>query len=118
MLVLVIDDEAPIRSAVRRVLEREGHTVFEATDGAKAMLLVDQQRFDVVLTDIYMPNVDGLELLRHLRKAGGVPRMIAMSGAAAGGGTDLLETAKRLGASRVLPKPFTPDQLLEAIQGP
>ena len=116
MHILVIDDEPQIRAVARRVLEREGHTVVEAADGREAIALIESQAFHVVLTDVYMPNVDGISLLRHLRKAGGSMRIVAMSGAAFAGGTDLLETAKRLGASQVLPKPFTPDQLLAAIR--
>lgn len=113
----MIDDDALLRVTIRRVLERAGHTVIEAAHGGEALTLLAQQSVNVVLTDLYMPHVDGMQLLKELRKAKTTLRIVAMSGEEASGPTALLEMARHLGAAAVLPKPFTSKQLLKALTG-
>jgi len=117
MIVLVIDDEATVLEIVRRMLEVAGHTVLEAGEGRQALEILDREAVDVVLTDVYMPNLDGIELIRHLRKKKTVPRIVAMSGQDASGPASVLELARRLGAAAILQKPFTNNELLAAVTG-
>lgn len=115
MHILVIDDDASLRDIVSRQLTRAGHTVTEATEGGQALLLLSAEAFDVILTDLDMPNLDGFELLRHLRQAGNAPRIVVMSGIGLAGPAQHLEIARQLGAKAVLHKPFTAPELLAAI---
>jgi CheY-like chemotaxis protein len=116
MVILVIDDDATLRKAIRRLLEVAGHAVLEAGEGEAALNLLDRERVDVVLTDLYMPKVDGIELIRSLRKKPTSMRIVAMSVASAAGPANMLELAQRLGAA-ILPKPFTNEELLAAVIG-
>jgi CheY-like chemotaxis protein len=113
---LVVDDADSIRRVVRRILEAAGYEVDEASDGGEALERFRDHPADVVLTDIYMEGVDGIQFTRALAKEfAGVP-VIAMSGGAVQGAGEALEIAGLLGASATLAKPFTADQLLAAIQ--
>jgi len=113
---LVVDDAAPIRRVVRRALEAAGYEVDDASDGGEALERFRAHPADVVLTDIYMEGVDGIEFTRTLTKEfAGVP-VIVMSGGAIQSAAEALEIAGRLGASATLAKPFTADQLLAAVE--
>jgi len=94
-------------------LVHAGHDVTLTGDGKVALEYLGRHRFDLVITDIYMPEVDGIEIIRRAREANLVGRLIAISSANAG--VDLLPTALALGATRTLPKPFTAEQLLETV---
>lgn len=114
---LVVDDTDDIRKVVRRVLEAAGYDVDEACDGRTALERFRAQPADVVLTDIYMDGMDGIQFTRALaREFGDVP-VIAMSG---GGVVQeapaTLEVVSRLGARATLTKPFSVDQLLAAVE--
>jgi len=74
--VLVVDDEPGIRTVVRDALEREGHEVATAIDGQDALEILAERAFDLVVTDLAMPRVDGLELVRELRKDSGAPVLV------------------------------------------
>lgn len=114
--ILVIDDDPAILRSLRKVLESAGHEVTEAPDGMKALRWFAGRPTDLVLTDIYMPEMDGLELTMRLREAFPEVRVLAMSG---GGFIDkgqILKAAEILGARQILEKPFTPDQVLEAVE--
>jgi len=114
--VLVIDDDATLRSAVRRILERAGYDVLEAGDGAAGLQLHEQQGADVVIVDIFMPERDGLELIRDLRATSPQAKIVAMSGGGRSGKIDLLKDATVFGASRTLWKPFEMTELLAAVR--
>lgn len=114
--ILVIDDELPLRLMLRTTLEQAGHTVLDAPDGCKGMALWRREPTDVVVTDIFMPEKDGMEVIRELKHAVAKPMIIAISG---GGGKGLLDwdsAALSLGADRVLAKPFDQKTFLFTVQ--
>lgn len=111
--ILVIDDEASLRQMIRRALETEGHEVVEAGDGATALRVIAETPIDLVITDVYMPNMDGIEFTIRLAQQTPRPGLIAMSGGGFMEKGSLLETARRLGAAATLAKPFSVQELLE-----
>jgi DNA-binding response OmpR family regulator len=111
--ILVIDDDPDIRTMLDVMLKASGHQVTLAADGKEGLNLFREQPTDVVITDIFMPNQEGIEtVILFRRNFPGVP-IIAMSGEP-GGGT-ALTVARRMGAAAVLEKPFFPNQVLIAI---
>jgi CheY-like chemotaxis protein len=106
--VLVIDDDEVIRMLLTRVLEAGGHEVDVAPDGLKGMALFKSRPADVVITDIYMPNQEGLATIMELRRSAPTVKIIAMSGGGSRADMDVLPVAEALGAERTLRKPFTP----------
>ena len=114
--VLIVEDRADVRLALRYMLEAHDYRVAEAADGAEALAYVATEPVDVILTDLYMPQMDGLSLVRALRKSQAVgPRIIAMSGSPNLGKEAALDAAKVLGADAVLRKPFSREQLVRTI---
>ena len=114
--VLLVDDDLDARLPIARILEHEGHDVTTAGDGLEALRLVGAQPFALALVDLYMPNMDGLELIPKLKIQVPTIRVIATSGGyQAGRGIDLLRTAERAGADGIIAKPFTIEELREAI---
>jgi CheY-like chemotaxis protein len=114
--ILVIDDEAGIRTMVVKFLATGGHEILEAADGAAAMKLLEASaHVDLVITDLYMPGMDGIEFTRRLRQVPSRPAIIAMSGGGLGSQVDVLDIAGHLGAV-TLAKPFTGERLLAAVR--
>jgi two-component system chemotaxis response regulator CheY len=114
--VLIVEDRADVRLALRYMLEAHDYRVAEAADGAEALAYVATESVDVILTDLYMPQMDGLSLVRALRKSKSAqPRIIAMSGSPNLGKEAALDAARVLGADAVLRKPFSREQLVRAI---
>ena len=113
--VLLVEDDAAVQRVLERTLQKLGHEVTLAVNGAKALELLDTQSFDLMITDLIMPEMEGLQLLRELRKKPARPTVIAMSGGGRGSATDYLEIAKTFGATVTLPKPFSQEQLTAAI---
>lgn len=113
--VLVMEDDDVLRGALRVILEDAGYDVIEARDGAVGVRLYRERGADLVLVDIFMPELDGLEVIRALRTEVPRPRFIAMSGGGRPGPADLLTVATALGAARTLQKPFAPCDLLAAV---
>lgn len=114
--ILVIDDDGAVRRLVRRVLELGGHTVVEAGDGAEGMKMYHAHVVDVVITDLYMPDQDGIETIQLLRDEAPDCRILAISGGASVGAEGSLRDAQMLGADDVLAKPFDHAQLLDAVE--
>jgi CheY-like chemotaxis protein len=113
--ILIIDDSAPTRDILRQALERAGHEVVEASDGRVG---IEHQRTipaEVIITDILMPEQEGFETIRGLRRDFPTTGIIAMSGGGQIGCDTLLAIAERLGAQRVLQKPFGLRDMLEAV---
>jgi CheY-like chemotaxis protein len=115
--ILLIDDEAAGRELLREVLEAEGHEVIEAGDGQLGSRLYRQQPTDLIITDIYMPNQEGLETIRELKRDFPDVKFIAMSGGSGGVvEVDVLRIAEKLGAVRTLSKPFGLTELVDAVE--
>jgi DNA-binding response OmpR family regulator len=110
--ILVMDDDEMLRGTLRAVLAAAGYEVLEAADGNAGLRLQREQGADLVLVDIFMPERDGLEVIRALRAQVPQPQIVAMSG---GGRTGQIEVL-RVGAARTLLKPFPPRELLSAIR--
>jgi CheY-like chemotaxis protein len=113
--ILLVEDEEQLRSMLKLVLLDAGHEVEEAGDGTQAYESYSQRPADLLLTDIIMPEKEGLETIMKFRKSYPDLKIIAMSG---GGRTavNYLDVAKRLGARHVLAKPFSNKELLQAVQ--
>lgn len=111
--ILIVDDEREIRASVRGILEEEGLAVLEAEDGARALDVIQTAAPDVVLLDIWMPNVDGLELLGQMQGQLHPPEVVVISGH---GNIDTAVKATKLGAIDFIEKPFSLDSLLEVVQ--
>jgi CheY-like chemotaxis protein len=114
MRVLVIEDNREQRDFLRVALESAGHQVLTAAHGREALGYLNGQSVDVVLTDLFMPEMDGIELIAALRQRFPGIKVLAMSGRA---GVDYLAVAKELGAARILRKPFGMEELLSAVDG-
>ena len=114
--LLVVDDDAAFRAAVRRALSGAGHVIEEAADGRQALKALDAARPDLVVTDIIMPDSDGIELIAALKKVHPGVRVLAISGRGNMGPLDLLKMASVVGADATLPKPLSGDELLEAVE--
>jgi CheY-like chemotaxis protein len=114
-LVLVIDDVLIMRELVRRMLDRTNHSVIEAEDGETGLTLFRHHNPDLVITDLVMPNKEGIETIREMRRRKGNTKIIAMSGTAERRDNGYLSAAKKLGADAVLSKPFGRGELLALI---
>jgi|SRR5579871_2395148 len=112
--VLVVDDEPGFRSLVRDLLESVGYQVLEAADGKQAVEVRRDHRIDILITDLAMPDVDGIELIRTLVQTRRAPQVIAISGAFEQG---VLNAARLLGAQAALTKPIDVDHLLRLVDG-
>ena len=114
--ILLVEDDGLVRTSIHRALERAGHEVWESSGPKTALHMLDAVSVDVVITDIYMPGMNGVELIRRLQARESCRRVIAMTG---GGVTrtsaELLAEARSVGADRTMEKPFGPDKLLRAV---
>ena len=113
--ILVIDDDARQRRLIVYILTKAGHQVFEADDGREGLQLFHQQRPALVITDILMPNKEGIETIAELRGEAPEVAIIAMSGGGATGDMSYLDVARTLGANDVITKPFSAPDLVEAV---
>lgn len=114
--ILVVDDEAGVRKALHRMLTNIGHESWEAPDGAEALRLLDAIRFDLVVTDAYMAEVDGMELVVRIQQRGLQVPVVMISGGGYRSAEEVLAMAKACGAVATLDKPFSPRQLRETIE--
>ena len=113
--ILIIDDDAAVSRTLSLILTRAGHQVSTVTGGRKGLELLSQGGFDLVLTDIIMPELDGIEAIRRIRTDHPGLRIIAMSGGGQIDKADFLHMAEALGADRVLEKPVRSERLLELV---
>lgn len=115
--ILIIDDEPLVRAVLRSILERHGYTVMDAPDGRAGLALWRHTPSDLVLTDIFMPNTDGIEVIRQLTRVWPQAKIIAMTGGARKGDLQftIAPATLEFGAQRMLVKPFTKQTLLAAI---
>lgn len=114
--ILIADDVESLRAMLRLVLEQANHDVTEVSDGGECLEMLAKHEFDLVLTDVLMPGMDGIEAIKRLRAANSQIKIIAMSG-----GTQKFPAASTLkltemyGADRTLFKPFANAELLQAV---
>jgi len=113
--VLVIDDNSDVRESLRWLLESEGYSVSVAAHGVEGLRLQRKQPADLVVTDIYMPEQDGIETLWKFREEFPSVPIIVMSGGGAARGTDYLLVAQELGAKKTLRKPLDPQELIDVV---
>jgi len=113
--ILVVDDEPLLRDFVQQMLQIAGHRVVSAEDGRQAGEIMAQQPFDLLLTDLLMPERDGIELIDEVRRQYPEVRIIAMSGGGRIGREQYLRIAQGFGANALLEKPFGPKQLLAVV---
>lgn len=114
--ILVVDDEAPIRDVMRKMLEKSGYEVVEAGDGREALQVFETDPTDLVITDILMPDQEGLQTIMELRQNHPDLKIIAISGGGVVGPQTYLRMAEGFGADRTLTKPFTMNDLIEAVR--
>jgi CheY-like chemotaxis protein len=114
--VLVVDDDPQVRTVIRRILEQAGYDVEEAADGRMATTRYRARPADLVITDIYMPEKDGLEIVLELRALHPDVKVIAMSGGGRNLETRPLGSAAVFGARRTLLKPVLPAVLLSTVR--
>ena len=109
--ILLIEDNETFRSMVQRMLVGAGYDVEEAADGEAGLACYRKQRSDVVITDVLMPGIEGVEMIRELLRHDPGVKIIAMSGGGRGPTYYYLEMALKFGACRFLSKPFTQEEL-------
>ncbi len=114
--ILIIEDDPALRGTIRRVVERGGHEVREAEDGVAGLREVAREAPDLVITDLVMPEKEGIETIMELTAGYPAVRILAISGAGGADGEDgPLMDAKLFGAHDVLAKPFSIEALLHAV---
>lgn len=117
--ILIVDDDIAVQATIRILLERAGHSVIVASDGHKGLAIVEAGNFDLLFLDIFMPGMDGLEMMRLIHQQQPLIPIIVISGRPVvsdpATGPDFLTLATRLGAVRSLQKPFKPAALLAAV---
>lgn len=114
--ILVIDDETLVRDTIRQILERASYEVAEAADGKEGLVRFREQPADLVITDILMPEQEGIETIRILHKEFPQTKILAISGGGRGGKLDVLPSAEAFGAHYTLAKPFEREALLAAVR--
>ena len=119
--ILIVDDDPAVQITIRLLLERAGHHITVAGDGRKGLALFEGSRFDLLFLDIFMPGMDGLETMRHIRALAPATPIMVISGRSvtpdAYAEPDFLKMATKLGAVASLQKPFHPDALFAVVDG-
>ena len=119
--ILVVDDDRAVQMTIRLLLERAGHSVTVAGDGQKGLSAFESEDFDLLILDIFMPGMDGIETMRLIHQQRPTVPIIVSSGRPLAQDTtrepDFLAMAIKLGAVLSLPKPFKPAALLETVEG-
>lgn len=113
--ILIVDDSVSIRQSVRFILEESGYTVFEAGDGVEGLKKISEQKMDLVITDINMPNMDGLEMVRKIRGTDGIKFVPILVLTTESQGT-VIDDGKKAGATGWIVKPFNDEKLIDTIK--
>lgn len=113
--IIIIDDEPALRGTMRKILERAGHSVREASDGDEGIRLFRVRPADLVVTDIFMPEKEGMETIQELREEDPEVRILAVSGGGSIGPSGPLHDAELFGADGSLAKPFSVEELQEKV---
>jgi CheY-like chemotaxis protein len=115
--VLIIDDDPFIRIALCGILRKMNCRTVVADEGGKGVALFKSEKPDVVITDLLMPYKEGFETITEIRAIDPAVRIVAMSGGGAMKNMEFLNMARKVGATRTMPKPFTPVTVREALTG-
>jgi DNA-binding NtrC family response regulator len=113
--IMIVDDDASIRRTLQKLLSKEGYEVIQAADGSEAVRLWRQGGGDLVITDLHMPQKDGIETIVELLSHSPGMRIIAMSGGGQTKRLDLLGNVALLGTILTIEKPFTIDEMMSAV---
>lgn len=113
--ILLVDDEGAIRSMVSAVLKKEGRSFVEACNGTEAQAFLAADSYDLVISDVIMPDCDGIELVMSIRRKQPDVPVIVMSGGGRVQANHYLNLAKKLGAVRVFEKPFDTTMLRQSV---
>ena len=114
--ILVVDDDDQLREMLRKMLEKAGYEVIEAADGKEALNLQEKSPSDLMITDIIMPEKEGIDTIMDFRMNYPQVRIIAMSGGGRIGPTEYLDMAEKLGADKTFAKPFSSKAMLATIK--
>lgn len=114
--IIVIDDDELVRVTVRQILEKDGHLVAEAETGLIGLQKIAANLPDLVVTDIIMPDKEGIETILEIRKKYPKLKVIAMSGGGRLGRMSVLDVAKKFGADAVIAKPFDRQKFVETVK--
>lgn len=114
--ILIIDDEPYILLMLKKMLERAGYEVDLASNGREGMAVFEQNSADLVITDIIMPDKEGLELILEMKKKRPELKIIAMSGGGRISPESYLECARHFGAEKVFQKPFRQKEIISAVK--
>lgn len=114
--ILIIEDDNEVREYLESVLTRAGYDVIAASNGKEGVAMFGEQPADLVVTDIIMPEKDGIETIMDLRRANSSLKVIAISGGGRAEPENYLHSARLLGANRTMKKPFTNQEMLDAIK--
>jgi CheY-like chemotaxis protein len=115
--ILVIEDDDQMRNMIQKMLERAGYDVIAAAGGSEAMAKFDKQQIKLIVTDILMPNMDGVEVITKLRRRKPTPTIVAISGGGAYlQARDCIEWAKSLGVEHTFTKPFDRKAFMKVVK--
>ncbi len=113
--ILIVEDGAGLRENLTILLSRNGHVVRAASEGREALRMITTEIPDLIITDLYMPEKDGIEIIQEVRRLYPQTRLIAMSGGIHGDSGTLLQMAKRLGVDATLSKPCSIQDILATV---
>ena len=113
--ILIIDDNSAVRDTMARILQLAGYQTITAGDGNEGLMRMRKEHPDLIITDIIMPEKEGIETIREILLEQPAARIIAVSGGGRHANMDFLEAAKKLGAMAILEKPFEPEELVNRV---
>ena len=113
--ILVVDDDQQIRAWLRQILESKGYEVEEASDGKEALVICERVKPALVVLDIFMPNMDGLEFILHNRSGPQSAKFLVLSGNLVNG-YRMCQTARVFGAQDALDKPFSAEEFIRRVE--
>ena len=114
--VMIVEDDLSLREMLREALEKRRYTVITASDGREAISKFRPSVIDLVITDLLMPEEDGLSVIMNIRQIKPETKIIAISGGGKAGPGSYLHIAKKLGADHVFSKPFLPYELVQKVR--
>lgn len=114
--VMIVEDDTSLREMLREALEKRKYTVITASDGREALAKFKPSVIDLVITDLLMPEEDGLKVIMKVREAKPETKIIAISGGGKAGPGSYLHIARKLGADQVFSKPFLPSELIQKVK--